>query len=197
MMMVPTGLIAAVELALTGVFADVTFCTEGENSTISGEQLTLVQGIVGSCDSGGEASVVTPVAGIGLPAVVQTPSKVADEPNMLADEVPNVVHGTPLPGIAIVPVGLIGAGLFPADVISVAPSGMPVPPTVVPLLMSSGEVVVIDGVGMTMLCAATTWPATSRGSSAAISFTDVLHLRPDWLALAFAKTISARRYPAD
>jgi hypothetical protein len=131
-----------------------------------------------------------PVAGIELPAAVPPPSKVSDEPNMLADEVPNVAHGMPLPGIAIVPVGLIGAGLVPADVISVAPSGMPVPPTAAPLLMSRGEVVPTDGVGITMLCATATWLATSMGRSAAIneSFTDVLRLRPDWLAPSFAKT---------
>jgi hypothetical protein len=101
---------------------------------------------------------------------------------MLTDEVPNVAHGMPLPGIAMVPVGLIGAGLVPADMISVAPSGIPVPPTWVPLLMSRGEVVLTDGVGMTMLWATATWLATTMGRSAAIneSFIDVLRSRSAW-----------------
>ena len=147
----------------------------------------------GPADMLGDSAVLPadmPVAGIELSGVAPPPSNVSDEPNIAADEVPNVVHGMPLPGIAMVPVGLIGAGLVPADVISVAPSGIPVPPTEVPLVTSSGEVVPIDGVGITMLCATATWLATSMGSSAAIndSFTGVLRTRPDWLARAFAKT---------
>jgi hypothetical protein len=56
----------------------------------------------------------------------------------------------PLPGIAMVPVGLVGAGLVPAELISVAPSGIPVLPTDVPFVMSSGEVVLTEGIGITM-----------------------------------------------
>jgi hypothetical protein len=117
-----------------------------------------------------------PVAGMELPGVIPPPSKLADEPNMPAEDVPNVAHGVPLPGTAIVPVGLIGAGLTPADMISVAPSGIPVPPTAVPLVTSRGEVVLTDGVGMTTPCAIAILLTRSIGSAAAIteSFTDVL-----------------------
>jgi hypothetical protein len=105
----------------------------------------------------------------------------ADEPNMAEDEVPNVAQGIPLPCIAKVPVGLSGAGLSPADVISVAPSGMPVPPTEAPLVASRGEVVLTDGVGMTMVCAKAIWPARTMGRTATINdnFTEVLRLGSD------------------
>jgi hypothetical protein len=133
----------------------------------------------GPIDRPGEAAVAPadmPVAGMELPGVIPPPSKLADEPNMPAEDVPNVAHGMPLPGTAIVPVGLIGAGLTPADVISVAPSGIPVPPTDVPLVTSSGEVVPTDGVGMTTPCATAMLLMRIIGSAAAItkSFTDVL-----------------------
>lgn len=89
---------------------------------------------------------------------------------------PNVAQGMPLPGIAMVPVGLAGAGLVPADVISVAPSGMPVLPTDPPLVTSSGVVVPMEGVGTTIICATATCPASSIGRAAAIdkTFTGLL-----------------------
>jgi hypothetical protein len=76
----------------------------------------------------------------------------------------------------MVPVELPGAGLVPPDVISVAPKGIPVPPTDVPLVASSGEVVPIDGVGTTIPCAIAMCPATSIGTAARIigNFTGVL-----------------------
>jgi hypothetical protein len=60
--------------------------------------------------------------------------------------------------------------------ISVAPSGIPVPPTAVPLVTSRGEVVLTDGVGMTTPCAIAILLTRSIGSAAAIteSLTDVL-----------------------
>src|ERR1700756_2580754 len=45
----PTGLIEVVGLAETVVVVDVTLMTDGESSATSGEQLTVVPGIVGSC----------------------------------------------------------------------------------------------------------------------------------------------------
>ena len=131
-------------------------------------------------DAEGKAAVppaAAPVAGVELPGAIPAPSKVSDEPNMFAEEAPNVAQGMPLPGIAMVPVGLTGAGLVPGDVISVAPNGIPVPPTELPLLTSSGEVVPMDGVGMTMLCATAAWPARSMGKSTAFSesLTVILH----------------------
>jgi hypothetical protein len=57
----------------------------------------------------------------------------------------------PPEGIAIVPVGLDGTGLTPADVISVEPSGMPVGETDEPDdALPSGEVAPIVGVGTTI-----------------------------------------------
>lgn len=82
----------------------------------------------------------------------------------------------PLPGIAMVPVELPGAGLVPDDVISVAPKGIPVPPTEAPLVASSGVVVPIDGIGITTPCATAKCPARSIGMAAKIiwNFTGVL-----------------------
>ena len=48
---------------------------------------------------------------------------------------------------------MVGAGLVPAEVISVAPRGIPVPPTDVPFVTSRGEVVLTEGIGITMPCA--------------------------------------------
>jgi hypothetical protein len=90
------------------------------------------------------------VAGIEDEADVPPPSKVVVEPNIWDDAVPRVEHAVPLPGVAIVPVGLNGSGLVPAEPISVAPSGIPVGETVEPDMLPSGEVVSIDGVGVTM-----------------------------------------------
>jgi len=122
-----------------------------------------------------------PVAGMELPGVIPPPSKLAEEPNMPPEEVPNVEHGMLPPTIAMVPVGLIGAGLTPADVISVAPNGIPVPPTEEPLVASRGEVVLTDGVGTTIICATAAWPLRIMARNAAIkeTFTDVLRLERD------------------
>ena len=61
--MVPTGFIAAAELAETPVLVEVTLITDGESATAVGEQLRLVPGIVGSRANGGEASVVAGAPG--------------------------------------------------------------------------------------------------------------------------------------
>jgi hypothetical protein len=134
----------------------------------------------GAEDMLGKAAVspaAAPVAGIALPGSIPPPSKLADEPNMPADEMPNVEQGIPLLGIAMVPVGLIGVGLTPGDVISVAPNGIPVPPTDEPLVMSSGDVALTDGVGTTMLCATAAWLARTIGTSAAIGKNLIVVLR--------------------
>lgn len=82
----------------------------------------------------------------------------------------------PLPNVAMVPVELPGAGLVPDDVISVAPKGIPVPPTDAPLVASSGEVMPMDGIGTTIPCAAAMCPTRSIGTAAKIiwNFTGVL-----------------------
>jgi hypothetical protein len=93
--------------------------------------------------------------------------------------VPSVVHGVPVPGMAIVPVGLGASGLTPADVISVEPSGMPVGETgeLDADALPSGEVVPTEGVGATMplTCATAIWQVRSAGRIAAnlTSFTGV------------------------
>jgi hypothetical protein len=94
---------------------------------------------------------------------------VAVEPYIPADDVPNVAQGMPLLGIAIVPVGLRGAGLTPAELISVEPRGMPVPPTDVPLLMSSGDVVPIESVGATVTPICATAGLQTRSAGMAIA----------------------------
>ena len=70
------------------------------------------------------------------------------------------MHGVPVPGVAIVPVGLGGSGLTPVDVISVEPSGMPVGETseLDADALPSGEVVPAVGVGATipLTCATAT-----------------------------------------
>ena len=71
------------------------------------------------------------------------------DPNIPDDEVPSVEHDVPLPGIATEPV-TIGAGLSPGDAISVEPKGMPVGETVDPVVMPSGEVAPMLGVGLTI-----------------------------------------------
>jgi hypothetical protein len=76
----------------------------------------------------------------------------------------------PPAGIAIVPVTM-GAGLTPGDAISVEPKGMPVGETVEPVVMPSGEVTPMLGVGLTiaLTCALATLQATSAGRTAAIN----------------------------
>jgi hypothetical protein len=118
------------------------------------------------------------VAGIEDEADVPPPSKVAPDPNICDDEVPRVEHAVALPDIAMVPVGSDGSGLVPAELISVAPSGIRVGDTDEPDPLLSGEVTPIAGVGVTMAltCALAALQARSIGKAAAInqSFTGVL-----------------------
>ena len=95
--------------------------------------------------------VVAAVAGAAVPVAVPPPSKLAVDPNIPDGDIPPVEHVVPLVviaplvGIAIVPVTLpVGAGLTPSDVISLAPSGIPVPPTD-PVPIPSGEVAPSEG----------------------------------------------------
>lgn len=52
-----------IEIADTVEFVEVTVMTDGESSVMTGEQFTLVPGIVGSSASGGDVSVVTGAPG--------------------------------------------------------------------------------------------------------------------------------------
>ena len=86
--------------------------------------------------------------GVTLPTAMPPPSKLADDPNIVDGAVPTVEH-TVLPTI---PVEGSGIGLTPGEVISVAPNGMPVPPTGALGTMPSGDVAASDGVGITAAC---------------------------------------------
>jgi hypothetical protein len=82
----------------------------------------------------------------------------------------------------MVPAKPVGAGLTPADEISVEPNGIPVGEIVEPIVMPSGEVAPIVGVGMTesLTCAIAAWQTISAGKTAAItdSLAAVLLLKP-------------------
>jgi len=106
------------------------------------------------------------VAGAAVPTAIPPPSKVVVDPNIPDEEVPKVEHDVPLAGIETEP-ATIGAGLTPGDAISVEPRGMPVGETVEPVVMPSGEVAPMLGVGLTipLTCALAALQATSAGSS--------------------------------
>jgi hypothetical protein len=89
------------------------------------------------------------VALAGAPIPIPPPSKLAADPNIDDGEVPTVEHAVPLAvlGTEIVPVTPVGAGLSPAEVISVEPSGMPVGSTDIPVVVDpSGDVAPRAGV---------------------------------------------------
>jgi hypothetical protein len=127
--------------------------------------------IPGEVDIPGDVDIpaVAAVAGIAVPIVVPPPSKVAVDPNMPADAVPAVEHVVPLPGIAMVPVESVGAGLIPGEASSVEPSGMPVGETDGSAEIPSGEVAPMAGVGGAMppTCAMATLQVKSAGMTAA------------------------------
>lgn len=101
----------------------------------------------------------------GEPAAIATPppSKLFADANIDDGAMPMVVHPA-LPAAG----GEIGAGLTPGDAISVAPSGMPVPPTGALGTMPSGEVADSDGVGITAACCARTGLHSSAEAAVAI-----------------------------
>lgn len=89
---------------------------------------------------------------VTVPTAAPPPSKAAADPNIVDGAVPMVEH-------AVLPMlDEIGIGLTPPDAISVAPNGMPVPPTGALGTMPSGEVAESDGVGITAACCAKAWP---------------------------------------
>jgi hypothetical protein len=91
--------------------------------------------------------------GVTVPTGTPPPSNVFVEPNIVDGAVPMVEH-TVLP---MMPVEGSGAGLTPGEVISVAPNGMPVPPTGALGTKPSGEVAESEGVGITAACCARAW----------------------------------------
>jgi len=89
---------------------------------------------------------------VTVPTAMPPPSKDAADPNIVDGAAPMVEH-------AVLPMlDEIGIGLTPPDAISVAPNGMPVPPTGALGTMPSGEVAESDGVGITAACCAKAWP---------------------------------------
>jgi hypothetical protein len=115
----------------------------------------------------------TAVAGAEAPGVVPPPSYIALDPYISEGEVATVEHAVPLlvVGMEMVPAKPVGAGLTPADEISVEPNGIPVGELAEPIVMPSGEVAPIVGVGMTesLTCAIAAWQTISAGKTAAIT----------------------------
>jgi hypothetical protein len=126
----------------------------------------------------------TAVAGAAAPGVVPPPSYIAPDPYISEGEVATVEQAVPLlvAGMEMVPAKPAGAGLTPADVISVEPNGIPVGELVDPIPMPSGEVAPIVGVGVTesSTCAIAALQTISAGKTAAItdSLAVVLLLKP-------------------
>jgi hypothetical protein len=127
------------------------------------------------------------VEGVTVATPIPPPSKLAREPNISEGEVAAVEHAVALVvvGIVIVPVTPVGTGLTPGDVISVAPSGIPVGEPPEPVAMPRGEVAPIVGVGVVSVpsncpstCATATLQTKSVSRTAAINenFIDVLRL---------------------
>ncbi|WP_156180436.1 hypothetical protein [Bradyrhizobium sp. LTSPM299] len=115
---------------------------------------------------------VPAVAGAPTPIPIPPPSKLVEDPNIVVGAVPVVEHAVPLLvlGIAIVPVTPVGAGLSPPEVISVAPSPIPVGPTAVPTPAPSGDVAPRVGVtGNVPTCAAASLQARNAVSATAIN----------------------------
>jgi len=115
---------------------------------------------------------IAAVAGAAVPAATPPPSKLVVDPNIVDGEVPKVEHVALLPGVEIVPVTM-GPGLIPGEAISVEPRGMPVGETAEPVVMPSGEVAPMVGVGLAipLTCAMAALQTTSVGRSAAINET--------------------------
>ena len=114
----------------------------------------------------------TAVAGVEAPGVVPPPSYIALDPYVFEGEVATVEHAVPLlvAGMEMVPARPVGAGLMPADVISVEPNGIPVGELAERMVMPSGEVAPIAGVGMTesSTCAIAALQTISAEKTAAI-----------------------------
>jgi len=115
----------------------------------------------------------------GVPTPIPPPSKLAVDPNIVDGEVPTVEHAVPLLvlGIVIVPVTPVGAGLSPPEIISVAPSPIPVDPTAAPVLASSGDVAPSVGVvGNVPTCAAASLQARSAAIATAVNANLICHV---------------------
>jgi hypothetical protein len=132
------------------------------------------------------------VAGAEAPGVVPPPSYIALDPYISEGEVATVEHAVPLlvAGMEMVPARPDGAGLTPADEISVEPNGIPVGKLVEPIVKPSGEVAPTVGVGMTesATCAIAALQTISAGKTAAIT---------DSLAIVRLKRVSPMLEPVN
>ena len=124
----------------------------------------------------------TALAGAAGPGAVPPPSYMAVDPYISEGEVATVEHAVLLfaVGIAIVPAKPTGAGLTPADVISVAPSGIPVGELAEPMVMPSGEVAPMTGVGVAIAatCASAALQSRTTGMIAATSAAELPRRAP-------------------
>jgi hypothetical protein len=164
----PSGI--PVRAAPPGVVGDVDEGVEEEAMLLEPEphipDMPEVGDIPDEADMGDDVAV----AGAAAPTAIPPPSKLVVDPNIPDGEVPKVEQFALLPDIEAVPV-TSGAGLIPGDAISVAPKGMPVGETVDPVVMPSGEVAPMLGVGLTipLTCALAALQTTSAGRTAAIN----------------------------
>jgi hypothetical protein len=150
----PNG--SPVRAAPPGVVGDVDVGVDDEAMLLEPEphiaDIPAVSSIPGVVDIPDDIDVPE-VAAVALPTAVPPPSKVAVDPDVPDGEVPKVEHAVPMPGIVVVP---MGDGLTPGDAISVAPNGIPAPPTDEPVLLPSGDVMPTEGIAVT----APTWANT-------------------------------------
>jgi hypothetical protein len=109
-----------------------------------------------------EEDIAVVLCGVTVPVARPPPSNELVDPNIVDGAVPMVEHVV----LPIMPAEGSGAGLTPGEAISVAPNGMPVPPTGALGTMPSGDVVESEGVGITPACCAAAWP--QRRADAAV-----------------------------
>jgi hypothetical protein len=110
------------------------------------------------------------LCGMTVPTATPPPSKVVAEPNIVDGAVPMVEH-------TVLPIVPIGAGLTPGETISVAPNGMPVPPTGALGNMPNGEVAESEGVGITWACWAKAGPHSKAEAAVIIRKRFMVFLR--------------------
>jgi hypothetical protein len=111
------------------------------------------------------------LCGAAVPTAIPPPSKDAADPNIVDGAAPMVEHAVP-PML-----DETGIGLTPPDAISVAPNGMPVPPTGALGTMPSGEVAESEGVGITAACCAKAWPHSKTEAAVIIRRRFMVFLR--------------------
>jgi hypothetical protein len=124
---------------------------------------------------------VAALAGAALPTAIPPPSKLVVDPNIVDGAVPNVEHVVPLFVLGVIDVPVTpGIGLTSGEATSVAPNGIPVGPTAEFVVMPSGEVAPMVGVGATIpvTCAMAALQTKRAGRTAATNanFMGVLRL---------------------